>query len=605
MRWALTLPLALPPGLKRRPTPPRCPGTPHRRCRLPPRPALLRPARPRGGCPLRHLPRRLLLGHSGQPGVPALPSWHVPQIRLAANRVLHVPARLLERPRRRLLPPLRARHRGAQRGDRARPRHRHLPRLVGGAPAVGQRADGAGAGGQLHSRCAPSNLHPRRCSSPHHLTAALPASTQWPGARTSATPAPQTPTLPSPGPRCAPSAAPARWRAPPGRCAARPAPPAATLGQGTWCAPGESRWCQQPSPRAGQGRAGGWAEQQAAGARLTGELPPPLAPAAPATTRSCPPGFETRLEGPGAGACTPCQEGFFAPRWNTTLCQPCPAGQYSNTTGGCDCVPAEQASVLIAVLASNRRADGAAGRPPSPARRAAGATSCQLAAGGWVTGLVTATATGGLGHAATGAVRPDPCPARQYRPSSWQNNTCSVCPDGRETLVAQAATLCHACPPGTTHLAPADVACTECPPGSFVEDQGSAGSCEPCPPGRAVNTAGARCERRGKRPIACRNHCSCSDPWPPSLHPHLPPSMRRRWCPECGPGSYAAQPGQATCERCPAGTANALFGAATASACVPCAAGTCSQDSGWDWCDPCPPGSYQDKRGQTACKVGA
>ena len=146
MRWALTLPLTLAPGLKRRPSPPRCPANPPRRCRLPPRPALLRPTRPRGGCPVRHLPRRLLLGHSGQPGVPALPGRHVPQVRLAANRVLHVPARLLERPRRRRLPPLRARHRGARRGDRARPRHRHLPRLVGGAPAVGQRADGTGGG---------------------------------------------------------------------------------------------------------------------------------------------------------------------------------------------------------------------------------------------------------------------------------------------------------------------------------------------------------------------------------------------------------------------------------------------------------------------------
>lgn len=94
----------------------------------------------------------------------------------------------------------------------------------------------------------------------------------------------------------------------------------------------------------------------------------------------------------------------------------------------------------------------------------AGSVGCQTAPGGFVTG-VTATATGQTGAKAAGAVRPDPCPPRFFRPSTYTNNSCSKCAHGRETRRPIGATVCLACVAGSTLRNPSDVSCTRCSEG--------------------------------------------------------------------------------------------------------------------------------------------
>lgn len=169
----------------------------------------------------------------------------------------------------------------------------------------------------------------------------------------------------------------------------------------------------------------------------------------------------------------------------------------------------------------------------------AGALSCLVAPGGYVTGL-TATANGQTGRAATGAYRLDPCPARHFRPSTYTNNSCSLCAPGRETRKELAATVCLACLAGHTLRSPTDIFCSACSPGGGWWDAGrsvgfwregssmltcthttsrlnaqpaytcplpawmaagtyqsspnTSGECLPCPPGRAANfTAASTC----------------------------------------------------------------------------------------------------------------
>jgi len=114
----------------------------------------------------------------------------------------------------------------------------------------------------------------------------------------------------------------------------------------------------------------------------------------------------------------------------------------------------------------------AAGRPsginapprPAPFLPFAGSIGCQIAPGGFVTGL-TATATGQTGGTAAGAVRLDACPPRFFRPSTFTNNSCSLCAPGRETRRTTGATVCLACIAGSTLRNPSDVNCTRCSEG--------------------------------------------------------------------------------------------------------------------------------------------
>lgn len=93
-----------------------------------------------------------------------------------------------------------------------------------------------------------------------------------------------------------------------------------------------------------------------------------------------------------------------------------------------------------------------------------GSAACQIAPGGFVTGL-SATATGQTGGNAAGAVRLDACPPRYFRPSTVANNTCSLCAPGRETRRTSGATVCLACLAGSTLRSPSDVNCTRCSEG--------------------------------------------------------------------------------------------------------------------------------------------
>lgn len=55
--------------------------------------------------------------------------------------------------------------------------------------------------------------------------------------------------------------------------------------------------------------------------------------ACPPLTCSCPAGYETRLDGPGATNCTPVAAGFFALKPNTAISSPCPPGTHADGAG--------------------------------------------------------------------------------------------------------------------------------------------------------------------------------------------------------------------------------------------------------------------------------
>ena len=48
---------------------------------------------------------------------------------------------------------------------------------------------------------------------------------------------------------------------------------------------------------------------------------------------SCPAGYETGLDAPGATTCTPCRKGFFNAVPNTPFCTPCAPGTIADATG--------------------------------------------------------------------------------------------------------------------------------------------------------------------------------------------------------------------------------------------------------------------------------
>ncbi|EGB12918.1 hypothetical protein AURANDRAFT_60916 [Aureococcus anophagefferens] len=109
----------------------------------------------------------------------------------------------------------------------------------------------------------------------------------------------------------------------------------------------------------------------------------------------------------------------------------------------------------------------------------------------------------------------------------------------------------------------------DCPPGRY--DDGST-ECAECPPGTASSGAG--------RPKACE---------------------------ACAPGSFAAAPGAAACDLCPAGT----FAAGGAAACAVCGAGSFATVpgnrvgegvvQGAERCEICPPGTESLDNGTTLC----
>lgn len=157
----------------------------------------------------------------------------------------------------------------------------------------------------------------------HPAAAAPPASTPASGAPKTAGRAPRIPTAAHLAPR--PACAVQRGRSP-----HRPAPPPASCAPlarmrkpPTHAAPGERR---KHACVASPGRASARCPLLA----VHPSLPSPV-------LRSCPAGYETRLNGPGAASCTQCRPGHFNPFANAAFCLPCPAGAFTNTSGEARC----------------------------------------------------------------------------------------------------------------------------------------------------------------------------------------------------------------------------------------------------------------------------
>jgi len=109
--------------------------------------------------------------------------------------------------------------------------------------------------------------------------------------------------------------------------------------------------------------------------------------------------METKVDGTGASACTPCEPGWFSTLPNTALCSKC----------------------------------GPASFAPE-----AGSRQCKLCPAGFITG------DGGNGASAMNATACNACPLRTFRPSQFAANECTLCPKGRETRMASGATTCTA-----------------------------------------------------------------------------------------------------------------------------------------------------------------
>ncbi len=93
-------------------------------------------------------------------------------------------------------------------------------------------------------------------------------------------------------------------------------------------------------------------------------------------TCSCPTGYETRLDGPGATSCTPVAAGFFALQPNTAISSPCPPGTYADGAGELAWVKLPRAAaaeverlaiqVLVEMSAYNLRAQPSLTSLPDP-----------------------------------------------------------------------------------------------------------------------------------------------------------------------------------------------------------------------------------------------
>ena len=259
-------------------------------------------------------------------------------------------------------------------------------------------------------------------------------------------------------------------------------------------------------------------------------------------------------------------------------------------------------------------------------------------------------------HCVTTSLSPRHCTSPRHRPvpglSGYATNPCPVahfcaaasepalCPGGRmrATVGAGSAEDCPLCSPG--HYCPPDrlnvdgIACAatfECPGGSALPLD-----CRPsryCPVQTGVGRLcleGHYCENStGSAPPVCPfpTYCPaasnrtllCPLGYRASLHAQLRVS-RVQSCRVCPPGFYGNHPERLYCEPCPAGyycPSGASFPRefpcerghycpANSSAPTPCPAGMYSnveRSKVYDDCAKCPENTYNNERGQKACKV--
>jgi hypothetical protein len=152
--------------------------------------------------------------------------------------------------------------------------------------------------------------------------------------------------------------------------------------------------------------------------------------------RSCPAGTANPVpQSTAASACRACLPGSHAAQHGTPVCDLCPTGKFTSTSGSTACQPCTQGYLCV---------EGSSAPQPCP--------------GGTHANQTVLTLTGYLGSL----------------------SECVVCPVGTSCSVGSAVAV--PCAPGTYNNQPRQETCLKCAAGSFQELAGQT-SCNPCTPG--------------------------------------------------------------------------------------------------------------------------
>ena len=270
----------------------------------------------------------------------------------------------------------------------------------------------------------------------------------------------------------------------------------------------------------------------------------------------CPPGTANPAFGGNAtDACAPCAIGTVAPDAGMAACDLCAEGYYVEETGQTACVPCPAGTFLP--FEGSSWVEDCAPCPTSPL----GTFSDQ-----------------------PGAARCAPCPVGTFSDQTGAER-CSPTPKGTYLPVvgANSSAASLPCPRGTFAAVEGMAECRDCLTGSYAEGEGSVG-CTPCDAGFFLPII------RATDPLQCRP-CGPGTRSPPGAGTCIP----------CSPGTYGDREAMAECTACPAGTVNALAGAASFDACVACGKGFHNAFEGRALCLPCPPGTYGNQTGMPEC----
>ncbi|XP_078617063.1 uncharacterized protein LOC144885162 [Branchiostoma floridae x Branchiostoma japonicum] len=255
--------------------------------------------------------------------------------------------------------------------------------------------------------------------------------------------------------------------------------------------------------------------------------------------------------------CEPCAAGEFSDTHGADACKKCPAGQYSEGGGSTSCVPC----------------------PAGKYNSVAGSTGCALCSVGKYSNTEGSNhckpcPVGEYGNT-KGSTNCTNCPAGKYS-STVGSTSCMDCPAGQYSSTAGSSS-CLNCSAGQFSSTAASTSCTPCPAGKYIAVVGST-SCKPCPTGKYSKTSGS-------------TNCL---PCPAGEYNNASAS---RGCKPCPAGQYSSEAASTDCRSCPAGK----YSTAGSTNCSACPAGKYSRRAASPTCKPCPPGKYISTMESTSC----
>ena len=296
-------------------------------------------------------------------------------------------------------------------------------------------------------------------------------------------------------------------------------------------------------------------------------------------------GFGYHWNGGYGNNCDMCIGGTYNPnKWDTTLCELCPAGKESAEEGTtCKDCP----------LGKDNNGDGSGCECIYPTEPRTNSDDCMFndcAAGYYVSQVGV--------HGVTPPVC-TPCPIGSFRNSRNTDRQCESCPEGSTTYdMGGVSVLDCYCAAGYTHLT--DVVCEQCAVGTYKPTTTN-DDCKVCP----ANTISVEGSVHVSQCVCVGGYSNLQDGVP---------------CIQCEEGTYKDQRGNVECTMCP-GHKSSPVGSVLESDCVciagyyedgvtckSCPVGTtslfgstsilqCMCMPGWTFngerCTPCPPGSHK------------